>query len=66
MLNGVKITGVVYSLQRPILHEHLAKVQQETEEKLKKKAKFYNKSYLGEMVHVDTKRLPLCCQVFTA
>lgn len=37
----------------------LAKVEREIEEKLKKKAKRYNKSYLGEMVHVDTKRLPL-------
>jgi integrase, catalytic domain protein len=26
---------------------------------LKKQAKHYNKSYLGEMVHFDTKRLPL-------
>lgn len=39
----------------------LAKVEREIEEKLKKKAKRYNKSYLGEMVHVDTKRLPLLC-----
>ena len=29
------------------------------EEKLKKQAKRYNKAYPGEMVHVDTKRLPL-------
>lgn len=39
--------------------KRLAKVEREIEEKLKKKAKRYNKSYPGEMVHVDTKRLPL-------
>ena len=37
----------------------LAKVERSIQEKLKKKAKRYNKSYSGEMVHVDTKRLPL-------
>ena len=37
----------------------LAKVERAIQEKLKKQAKRYNKSYPGEMVHVDTKRLPL-------
>ncbi|MDO4907689.1 integrase core domain-containing protein [Neisseria sp.] len=39
--------------------KRLAKVEREIEEKLKKQAKRYNKSYPGEMVHFDTKRLPL-------
>lgn len=39
--------------------KRLAKVEQKIQEKLKKQAKRYNKSYPGEMVHVDTKRLPL-------
>src|SRR3990167_4570264 len=39
--------------------KRLARVEKELEEKLKKQAKRYNKSYPGEMVHVDTKRLPL-------
>lgn len=39
--------------------KRLAKVEKELEEKLKKQAKRYNKDYPGEMVHVDTKRLPL-------
>lgn len=39
--------------------KRLAKVERELEEKLKKQAKRYNKNYPGEMVHVDTKRLPL-------
>ena len=37
----------------------LAKVEREIQERLKKQAKRYNKSYPGEIVHVDTKRLPL-------
>nr|WP_233572165.1 DDE-type integrase/transposase/recombinase [Neisseria weixii] len=37
----------------------LAKVEKAIEEKLKKQAKRYNKPYSGEMVHFDTKRLPL-------
>ena len=37
----------------------LAKVERAIQEKLKKQAKRYNKSYPGEMVHVNTKRLPL-------
>ena len=39
--------------------KRLAKVELEIQQKLKKQAKRYNKSYPGEMVHVDTKRLPL-------
>lgn len=37
----------------------LAKVEASIEAKLKAKAKRYNKQYPGEMVHFDTKRLPL-------
>ena len=39
--------------------KRLAKVERALEEKLKKQAKRYNKEYPGEMMHVDTKRLPL-------
>ena len=39
--------------------KRLAKVERSIQEKLKRKANRYNKSYLGEMVHVDTKRVPL-------
>lgn len=39
--------------------KRLAKVEREIQDKLKKQAQRYNKSYPGEMVHVDTKRLPL-------
>lgn len=39
--------------------KRLAKVEREIEERLKKQAKRYEKSYPGEMVHADTKRLPL-------
>ena len=39
--------------------KRLAKVEHSIQEKLKRQAKRYNKSYPGEMVHVDTKRLPL-------
>ena len=39
--------------------KRLAKVERSIQEKLKKQAKRYNKSYPGEMVHVDTKRLSL-------
>ena len=37
----------------------LAKVETELEEKLKKEARRYNKNYPGQMIHMDTKRLPL-------
>lgn len=39
--------------------KRLAKVERTLEEKLRKQAKRYNKEYPGEMVHFDTKRLPL-------
>ena len=39
--------------------KRLAKVERALEEKLKKRARRYNKQYPGEMMHVDTQRLPL-------
>ena len=39
--------------------KRLAKVEQTIQERLKREAKRYNKSYPGELVHFDTKRLPL-------
>ena len=39
--------------------KRLAKVERDIQEKLKRQAKRYNKSYPGELVHLDTKRLPL-------
>lgn len=39
--------------------KRLAKVEKSIQDKLKQQAKRYNKSYPGEIVHVDTKRLPL-------
>jgi transposase InsO family protein len=39
--------------------KRLAKVERALEEKLKKQARRYNKSYPGELIHFDTKRLPL-------
>lgn len=39
--------------------KRLSKIEKRIEEKLKNKAKRYNKKYPGEMLHVDTKRLPL-------
>jgi transposase InsO family protein len=39
--------------------KRLAKVEKELEKKLKEKAKRYHKQYPGEMLHVDTKRLPI-------
>jgi transposase InsO family protein len=37
----------------------LAKVEEKIQEKLRKQAKRYNKNYPGEMIHMDTKRLPV-------
>ena len=37
----------------------LEKIELKIQEKLKKKARRYNKKYPGEMIHMDTKRLPL-------
>lgn len=39
--------------------KRLAKVERSIQDKLKKQAKRYNKSYPGEMMHFDTKQLPL-------
>lgn len=39
--------------------KRLSKIEKAIEEKQKKQAKRYNKQYPGEMVHFDTKRLPL-------
>lgn len=45
--------SIKYGLKR------IAKVEAKIERKLKANAKRYNKSYPGELVHFDTKRLPL-------
>ena len=37
----------------------LAKIERSLEERLRKEARRYNKSYPGELIHFDTKRLPL-------
>ncbi|WP_176701053.1 hypothetical protein [Gilliamella sp. Bif1-4] len=37
----------------------LVKVEKSIEDKLRRQAKRCNKTYLGEMLHVDTKRLSL-------
>jgi transposase InsO family protein len=39
--------------------KRLSKIEKQIEERLKKQAKRYNKDYPGQMVHGDTKRLPL-------
>ena len=39
--------------------KRLAKIEKSIQEKKKKEAKRYNKKYPGEMMHLDTKRLPL-------
>jgi len=39
--------------------KRLSKIEHEIQERLKKQAKRYNKDYPGQMVHFDTKRLPL-------
>ncbi|RLC07773.1 MAG: IS481 family transposase [Deltaproteobacteria bacterium] len=39
--------------------KRLAKVERALEEKRKKESRRYNKSYPGELLHLDTKRLPL-------
>lgn len=44
---------VKYGLKR------LTKIEHKIEERLKKQSKRYNKKYPGEMIHFDTKRLPL-------
>lgn len=39
--------------------KRLAKVEKTIQDQLKRQAKRYNKSYPGELLHLDTKRLPL-------
>jgi len=39
--------------------KRLSKVEKDIEEKRQQEARRYNKSYPGELVHFDTKRLPL-------
>lgn len=39
--------------------KRLSKIEKKIQEKLKKEAKRYNKKYPGEMIHMNTKRLPL-------
>lgn len=39
--------------------KRLSKIEKEIESRLKTQAKRYNKDYPGQMLHVDTKRLPL-------
>lgn len=39
--------------------KRLSKIEKELEKKLAKQARRYNKKYPGEMIHGDTKRLPL-------
>ena len=39
--------------------KRLAKIEQTIQERHKREAKRYNKSYPGELIHFDTKRLPL-------
>lgn len=39
--------------------KRLARIEKKLEEKLKKRARRYEKKYPGELIHVDTKRLPL-------
>lgn len=48
-----KFRCLEYGLKR------LSKIEKQLEEKLKKQALRYNKKYPGEMLHGDTKRLPL-------
>lgn len=47
-----RFKNLAYGMRR------LAKVEREVEERLKKEAKRYEKSYPGEMIHFDTKKLP--------
>lgn len=50
---NVRYRCVKYGLKR------LAKIEKAIENRLKKQARRYNKKYPGEMMHGDTKRLPL-------
>lgn len=53
MSTNIRYKSIKYELKR------LARVEKKIEDKLKREAKRYNKRYPGEMLHVDTKRLPL-------
>jgi len=48
-----RFTCLRYGIKR------LSKIEKKIEERLKKQAKRYNKDYPGQMLHGDTKRLPL-------
>lgn len=50
---NARYRSIQYGLKR------LAKIELSIQARLKREAQRYNKSYPGEMVHVDTKRLPL-------
>jgi len=50
---NVRYRCIKYGLKR------LAKIEKVIEDRLKKQAQRYNKKYPGEMIHGDTKRLPL-------
>nr|WP_218110448.1 DDE-type integrase/transposase/recombinase [Ostreibacterium oceani] len=50
---NARYRNIQYGMKR------LAKVEQSIQHRLKQKAKRYNKSYPGELMHFDTKRLPL-------
>jgi len=50
--NNKRFQCLKYGIKR------LAKIESQLEKKLKIKARRYNKSYPGEMIHFDTKRLP--------
>lgn len=39
--------------------KHLGKIEQSIQDKLARKARRYEKNYSGELVHLDTKHLPL-------
>lgn len=49
---NARFRTILYGLRR------LAKIEKIIEERLKKQARRYNKDYPGQMVHVDSKRLP--------
>ena len=51
-ITNKRFQALQYGLKR------LAKVEQSIQDRLKREARRYNKFYPGEMVHVDTKRLP--------
>ena len=54
-----KAALIIVSNKHDTASNALPKLNEKYKKGLKKQAKRYNKSYPGEMVHVDTKRLPL-------